>query len=200
MAWREITADQALYQFAAAEVDSARWKFEYQLKIGPDQAERLRALPIGAWTETDCAAAVAGVKAVRPGYVGPLLATKPAWFETILPVARLAQIRVIRMGAFLAISPDRSLHGFVRGLDQGKDTPGDGFAAGYRALRPNFDPGRMRGWPVVVGATREGPFTEAEGLTRMCCLLSRHLKGEPVPATFDLVVGVSPRIVEWGFF
>jgi hypothetical protein len=186
-------------QFAAAEADSGRYGDLFERVLGRDQAIRLRTSPIGSWTDTDCAAARRGVTAIRGDYLRPIFDAKPDWSIGWLPVEQLARVQVIRLTPFLAIAPERDLYTFVRALDEGRDTPGDGFGAGYRKVRPNFDPGRMRGCPILVGRNDGGPYTEVEGLTRMSCILSRHLAGEPRPAEVEVVLGVSPRINEWPF-
>ncbi len=186
--------------FAAAEADCPRYGAVFEQVLGRCQAIRLRTLPIYSWTDVDCAAAQTGVTATRGDYLRPILESKPEWSIGWLAVEELAQIQVIRHTPFLAIAPHRDLFTFVKGLDGGRDTPGDGFGEGYRMVRPYFNAGRMRGCPVLVGRTDDGPYTEVEGLTRMSCILSKHLASEPRPAEVEVDLGASPRMNEWPFF
>lgn len=186
--------------FAAAEVDSPRWGNEYARHIGEQAATRLRSIPIDAWSKEDKRNAETGLRAVRAGYVYPLLDLVESWSVGELAVADLAVVRLINLAPFVELAPSRCLWEFVQALDAGRATRDDGFAHGYRSLRGRFDPARMRGLPVLVAEGLGGPYTEAEGLTRLCCVHSLHLEGRPVPERLRVAVGVSPRIREWSWY
>lgn len=109
-------------------------------------------------------------------------------------------MRLIRYPPFLDLAPSRLLGEFVRALDAGRDVPREDFAANYRRLRSSFDSIKMRGVPILVAESREGPITEVEGLTRMACLLSKHMAGERVPSRVKAVLGESARLREWNFY
>jgi hypothetical protein len=197
---RAVSADGIFDQLALAELSSPLMIAYYDGEIGAARAARLRSSPYEQWSPADRLAVEGAARKMRGGYLGPILSLQPDWYVGVLEVSELAQVRLIRLAAFSAIAPNRLLDQFVAALDAGRDTPNDGFSAKYRLLRPIFDPSRMRGLPILVAETEEGPYTEVEGLTRMSCLLSKRTKGESVPDSIMAVLGVSPRMREWNFY
>lgn len=182
---------------AAAEADSPRYRPQYERALGAARVDRLRSVPVTNRTDDDRAAAKAGVRAVRRAYVEPLMALGPKWVIGQLAVKELAHARIIRFPPFAATTPGRTLLEIVQPLDAGADTPEEGFAEHYRAFRPTFDHSLMRGLPILIAESEKGPYTLAEGLTRMCCLLSRSHQDEPLPADIEVALGISPRVSVW---
>ncbi|MGA3022584.1 MAG: hypothetical protein ABSE66_07275 [Thermoplasmata archaeon] len=137
-------------------------------------------------------------------YRGPILeqilSLKPAWYEAAITPEELPSLCPISFRPFDVLDPDRRLGTLVAAMDAGQETPGDGFSAGYRALRSVFDLRKVRGKPSVFATGRFGPFVVFEGLTRLAVLASRSAHGEPVPETISLYLGVSSRASEWRFF
>jgi hypothetical protein len=197
---RAVSADGIFGQLAFAELSSPLLLEYYDREVGSARTAKLRGSAYEEWSPTDRAAVENAARKMRGGYLGPILALEPDWYVGLLDVSELARVRLIRLAAFSAIAPSRLLDQFVAALDAGRDTPGDRFGAKYRLLRPNFDPSRMRGLPILVAEMEEGPYTEVEGLTRMSCLLSRRTNGEVTPDSISAILGVSPRIRQWSFY
>ena len=197
---RPIDGRAVYCQFAAAEVVSRRYGNRYEAVLGSPRVERLRSVPFSEWTGDDEAAAKAGVRAVRGAYVEKLMSIGPRWVCGQLTVQALADVKVCNYPPLASVVRSRRLTEFVQALESGADTPGDGFAEHYRVFRPTFDPSLMRGVPILVAESETGPYTGVEGLTRMCCLVSRSLQGESLPADIEVVVGTSPRVADWPWF
>ena len=120
------------------------------------------------------------------------------WYEGALPSPALESIRLLNYSPFVQLAPSRTLGEFVAALDAGKDPPGDeGFAQNYRRFRAEYDPARVVGRPVLVGPKIVGPYTEIEGLTRMCTLISKRRAGEPISAEVPVLVGVCLQFDQW---
>jgi hypothetical protein len=197
---RNVKPRDVFCQFAAAEVDSPRYGQPFESIVGQVKATRLRTTPLELWTDADCDAGVAGVTAIRGHYVRSIFALEPEWRIGSIPIQELADIRLIQLPAFASIAPRRTLFEFVRALDSGRDTQGDSFGSSYRQFRPKFDVASMRGLPILLAKSDVGPYTEVEGLTRLCCLLSMHLNGETVPDAVDVVLGISRRVESWPWY
>jgi len=58
-----------------------------------------------------------------------------------------------------------------------------------------FDPGKMRGLPILVGPTREGPYRLIDGATRCCNILRMPVATRPME--IDILLGVCPSVVTW---
>jgi hypothetical protein len=197
---RAVSSDGIFGQLALAELSSPLMLTYYDEEMGAARAARLRGSPHEEWSPADRAAVEGAARKMRGGYLDPILALEPDWYTGVLEVSELPRVRLIRLGAFLGIAPNRRLDQFVAALDAGGDTSDDGFGEKYRLLRPNFDPARMRGLPILVAEREEGPYTEVEGLTRMSCPLSKMTRREAVPDSVSAILGVSPRICEWNFY
>jgi hypothetical protein len=85
-------------------------------------------------------------------------------------------------------------------LDAGRPTPKLNFLDVYRSMRTVFDFRRARGCPVLIAERTEGPYVLAEGLTRVCVLMSRRARGETVPPGVKVLLGVTPNAPEWPWF
>lgn len=198
---RPTDREDVLLEFAVAEVVSPCLGPGFARAVGDEfRLERLQTLPISEWTENDRAAAIRGVLGTRPGYADVVADRPQEWFSAATPVGELGEVRVIDHRPFVDIARSRRLADFVEALDEGADTQGDDFGEKYHKLRPVFDPAKMRGRPILVAQTDKGPFVEAEGLGRISCLYSMLRKCESVPSSLAVLVGLGPRIEEWGFF
>ncbi len=196
---RPATRDEIILDVAYAEVASARWFGAYALHLG-DRAKTLAHLPLADWNASDRDAARSVAAALREPVLGPILATHSQLFLASVRSGELAQVRLMNLPQFQRFAPTGMLSEFVKNLDAGKPMPDDGFANSFRAVRPTFDPARMRGRPILVAEKREGPFIEAEGLTRMSCLLSMEAAGAAVPESIQVFLGISPDLGRWPFF
>ena len=90
-----------------------------------------------------------------------------------------------RFQAYLEKAPSRRLADFAEA------------ERGAPRTEPEFQRHAMRGMPIAVGTTLDGPLTLVEGYTRSCRALRDHhdrrFDGLPLP----IIVGVSARIEEW---
>lgn len=137
-------------------------------------------------------------RTLRGRYLDPLLDSGTRWYYGRLSVAEFAEVSIPNLTiSFVPLAPSRRFEQFVRALDAGGKTPKDTFYKVYRHMRPIFDPGRVRGCPVLIAERVEGPYVLAEGATRSCILVSRRHHGEAVPRSFPVLVGVTSRAREW---
>lgn len=127
-----------------------------------------------------------------------LLSDTVEWHVGTLPAAAIETLRVITERDFVARAPSHLLGEFARNTDSGTP-PIDDFDVGYRSLRASFDLARSRGRPIVVAPSADGPYTIAEGLTRLTCLASLVRTGHPVPSKIEFLVGTTPRLTAWGW-
>ncbi len=193
--------EEFLWNFAYSEVDSeSRHGDAWRAQVGPRLLETLQRGARDELRPADWAVLCEVLCRVRGWYIPQLLATGVRWHRTRFPVKRLGEVRLIRHQPFLAIAPSCRLDEFVHALDAGGETPGDRFAARYRRLRSGFLPERARGLPMLVATQPSGPYTEVDGLTRMSMYLSRFQQGETVPASLELLVGLSEKLPEWPYF
>lgn len=155
----------------------------------------------GALRPADWEALEAAFRRLRGNFLDPLLGSGTRWSYGELPVAELVAVKIPNLTiSFVPLAPSRRLDEFVAALDGGKETPDLSNHLIYRFLRPVFDPRRARGCPVLIAERTEGALVLAEGLTRVCVLVSRHTLGEPTPRSIRVLLGVSPRAREWPWF
>lgn len=112
----------------------------------------------------------------------------------------LPALRTITFPPLEALAPDRRLGTLVTALDAGRETPNDGFSAGYRQLRQTFDLARTRGLPSVTALTEAGPYVVFEGLTRLSVLHSMKTEGLQIPEPLSLFLGVTDQLQKWRFY
>ncbi|MGA8302916.1 MAG: hypothetical protein WA691_01365 [Thermoplasmata archaeon] len=172
--WTPSSDEEVLWNFGYAEIDSPtdhgnRWRAELE----PQLLRILTTDDRRAMTKEDWANLLAAAIAVRGDYVVQLMALRLAWFRGHFGISELRNIRVADYPPFSGFAPSRRLQEFVRCMDEGRSMAGAEFADRYRKLRPSFDVQRVRGLPILVAESVDGPFTEVEGLTRLCILLSR---------------------------
>jgi hypothetical protein len=198
---RATTQETVLGSFAEAEFTSNRHR-EAVLGWIPTSSDRARLEKRSpdAWTTADRQTAIAAVKKYRGPLLGDILTLNPTWQEVTIESTELAPLRPIDFSPFNAIARDRQLGTLVAAMDSGKETPGDGFSAGYHSLRSQYDPAKVRGRPSVLAASGVGPFVVFEGLTRLSVLESRRAHGESVPDEVPLYLGVTIDAPKWRFF
>ena len=107
-------------------------------------------------------------------------------------MAELGAVKIPnRTISLVPFAPSRRLDKLVGALDAGKETPNLNNHLIYRFMRPRFDPARARGCPVLIAERSEGPYVLAEGMARMCALLSRRMADEPTSESIPVLRGVS---------
>lgn len=191
-------SDDVVWNFLAAELDSPRWRARLEAVLPPVVVERLRTSSRDHLPSEELASARRALLAHRGRFVEFLLDASTNWRYGRLPTARLETLRVIAEGDFLERAPTRLLGEFARRTDEGVPPIPD-FDPGYRTLRSGFDRNAMRGIPILLGASERGPFTIAEGLTRLTCLASLRREGRPVPEGLEILVGTNAGLARWGW-
>lgn len=201
---RELTRvddSELLWQFAYSESDSvSRHGDAWREGLGSRVTEILNRGARSELSEEDWRVIRKTLVRVRGRYVETLLAVAPEWYKSRLRIEELGEVRLIRHDPFTAIAPSLRLAEFVSALDARRDTPGDRFAQRYQRMRPMFDLARVRGVPVLVAASAGGPFTEADGLTRMCILHSRWKAKETAPEEISMLLGLSDHLEMWSHY
>jgi hypothetical protein len=141
----------------------------------------------------------AAVLSVRGAIVRPLLVRVKKWYLAELSPDDIRELRVMNLHIFTSIVPSRGLIDFAASLDRGA-FPTIWDPRFYRALHARFDPRKMHGIPIVVGARDSGPFTLIEGTTRMSVVASRLRLGEPVGDSLPVVLGLGPAVAGWEWY
>ncbi len=189
------------WEFARAEVQNDRRHDRmYSRRLGPNLFAQVRSGKKDGIVRSELSLIRATVLSTRPEYLRPLLRLGLRWSFGELPAQELPHLRVPNLDIFRPTAPSRLLGDFALALDRGERGVWRPVARNYRRIRPRFDPGRMAGVPIVVGTSPQGPLTIVEGLTRLSILASRLRRGEPVPATSRLLVGLGPKARSWRFF
>lgn len=189
--WREV---------AFAEVNRLGGNVHYESKLDRSKLEEARRLEPASWTPLVAAALEIVARQDRGSYLGPLFESGLEWFEGEAEVSELGMIKLIRIRAFQAPSPNLVLSEFTAALDSGADTPRDSFATRYRKLRAAFNQHAVKGRPILVATNQCGPFVECEGLTRLCCLYSISREGRDTVEDVRVLVGVGGAAIRWPFF
>ncbi len=113
-----------------------------------------------------------------------------------LDVAILPELRVIAETDFVERAPSRLLGEFVAAADKRLGAIPD-FDTPYSQIRASFDPRKSKGVPILVATDAEGPYTIAEGLTRLTCLVSLKQQGRIRLESVNAMLGVNPRFAMW---
>lgn len=152
----------------------------------------------GRLTARDWESLRAAYRRLRGDYLDPLLSGGTHWSYRGLRITELYGLRIPNLTISLVpLAPSRRLEEFVAALDAGQETPDLSNHLVYEALRVAWDPARVRGCPILLAEIPEGPYVIAEGLTRLCVLLSRWEHRGRVPTVVRTLVGVSSRVREW---
>jgi hypothetical protein len=191
-------SERELYwNIACAEANSPRYGGIYA-RVPPPLLDRIKRGAHDELSAGDLQAVTAIVKTYRAPLLEGLVELGTDWFQGALPATSLEAIRLLNYGPFVCLAPRRDLGTFVTALDAGHDPPGDeNFGQNYRRFRAEYDSAKSVGRPVLVAATLEGPYTEIEGLTRMCSLISKLRAGEPVEPRLPVLIGICLQFEFW---
>lgn len=200
MELRKGSVSDLFWEFGYAESQNdERHDRCYSQGLGPGLFERVRAGERGTLTPQDWERLRATVVGTRPEYLRPLETLELEWLQGWVRPGELPELKVPRLNIFLPSAPSRRLAEFVETLEEGGQ-PGNGFASHYERLKGSFDPQKVRGAPVLLCESDQGPFTIVEGMTRLSVLCCRSSLGRPVPPRVQVLVGRGPRVVEWPFY
>lgn len=192
-------SERELYwNFACAEANSSRYGGRYQSRFSASLLDRVRLGKREELSEGDWRILKAVVVEIRGPLTTQLQELGTDWYEGSLPVEALDQVRLLDHRPFVQLAPSRGLGSFVSALDEGKDPPGDtGFGENYRRFRREYEPTKSVGRPILVAPALKGPYTEIEGLTRMCALISKRRSKERVPHEVPILLGVCLQFDSW---
>jgi hypothetical protein len=189
---------QVVLEIGAAELPPRRGvDAHYDGLLTDEQFDRLNREGLTAWTESDLEAVSAAAVARRGQYFGRLEWLCSDWYSGRLRAVDVGGVRTIDTTEFTSIAPSRRVSELTAALDEGKHTEGRHFSDRYRALRPNFDPTKMVGRPMLVAERPEGPYVEFEGLHRLCWLESSRVDGELRISEVDVLLGVGEFVRDW---
>ena len=177
-------------EFQAGYVD--RMSFDLEMKVRQGQRTTL--------TDDDWTGLERALDGFRGRYATPFLGFGMEWWSASLPVAALPALQIANHPPLVSVARSRRLEDYVKRLDAGEGTPGDTAGERYRSVRPIFDLKRVRGLPILVAETSEGPYTIVEGLTRLSCQTSLFLKGTPAQEVVPILLGISPRVKNWKWY
>ena len=190
--------DRELYwNFIAAEANSSRYG-GYYADLPPRLLDLVKGGAHEEISDAEWPVLKAAVIRLRRPLVEQVVELGTDWYEGTLASPSLDAVRVLNFAPFVRLAPSRRLREFVTALDAGKDPPGDeGFGKNYRRFRANFDPAKIVGRPVLVAPNLGVPYTEIEGLTRMCTFISKRRAGDAVPPQVPALVGVCMQFDQW---
>lgn len=191
--------DSVLLSVAESELFSRRYALGLGTRIPESLNERLRFSSLADWSEADRRALVDALREMHPSPLDPLLRLDVKWFEATLETGDFPDLRIVASRELQGLAPDRRLTTLVAELQTGKDTPDGEFSGAFRYLRREFRPALQRGRPCLAAATREGPFTIFEGLTRLAVILALSESGRPIPNAIPAYLGITDRLGEWEF-
>ena len=189
------------WEFARAEVQNdRRHGRKYSRGLGNELFDRVRS-GNRHWLDRAALARLRStVLSTRPEYLASLPSLGLRWCYAELPTRELPCLRVPDLDIFRPTAPTHILEELVTALDSRARNLWPPVERNYRKMRPNFDPTRMVGTPIVIGTSLRGPFTIVEGLTRLCVLTSLSREIERISPSTRLLFGVGARARSWKFF
>jgi hypothetical protein len=190
--------DDVVWSFVVAELESPRWQSRLEAVLPPYLVGRFRSSSRRTLSNEDMGRARSALLAHRGRFVGYLLSESLKWYFGRIRATGLDRLRVIAEKDFVERAPTRLLGEFARETDEGT-RPIPDFDAGYASLRSRFDASRSRGFPIIVAESESGPYTIAEGLTRLTCLVLLFREGRPVPSELEILIGTDADLTEWGW-
>lgn len=191
-----VAEDQVVWNFLRSEIDSPRWSARLLSRLSPALATKVRSGDHRSVTGPERTELRHALRAHRGRFVEGLLQPTATWKSVILDTAVLPELRVIAEKDFVERAPSRLLGEFVAAADARVRSIPD-FDVPYAQIRASFDPRRSRGVPILVATDAKGPYTIAEGLTRLTCLVSLKQQGRVSLESVDAILGVDPRLATW---
>lgn len=188
--------EMAVWSFVVAELDSPRWTQRLEPRLSRGLVEKLRLNDFSALNRDDLPFLRAALLAHRGSYVEPLLQATTRWARGELRAECLEFLRVIAEPDFVIRSTNRQLGQFAEGTERGVPSIPD-FDEPYHVMKARFRRERMKGTPILVSPARSGPYTIAEGLTRLTLLTSLKRQGTAPVGTMPVIFGVNPAFSEW---
>jgi len=189
--------ETVLLSIAESELFSRRMLERVGAFLTEKESERLRYSLTEEWSEEDRRLLLGAMHQVWDGTLQPLLQLSPNWFEAPLDAADLGDLRLTSDPQLANLAPDRSLRTLVAAIESARDTPDAEFSGGYRRLKREFNPRKLRGRPCLVASGRGAPFTIVDGRMRLAVLFSLAGAGRPIPTQIPSFVGLTERLGGW---
>lgn len=183
------------WNWARAEIESERhgsyYNFSPRLRqlLQNDQQEKL--------TPNEWSTLIEEVFRVRGPLLSGLRRLGTTWHLGTLDHQELPNLRIMGWSGFRSWSPSGSFEEFVRIIDRGVPPVTQDWLSYYRKLRGSFDKERIKGFPVLVSKSREGPYTIVEGYGRLSVLASYFVEGVLKSGGLEVVLGVNPKLEDW---
>ena len=191
-----MSEQEVVWNFVSAELDSTRWRRRLLSKLSPTLVAKVRSGDFSSVSKSDHTELKRALVDHRGRFVEGLLQPTTAWSSVALGRSSLADLRVVAEVDFVARAPSRRLGEFVEAADS-RARPISDFDDPYFEIRGSFDPKRSRGEPILVASDSNGPFTIAEGLTRLACHVSLDRETTVRTGTIEAILGVSPHLANW---
>ncbi len=195
---RNITEDQVIWTFLQSELESPRWNRRLVPHLSPALATKVQSDDYAAVSGYERTELRHAIVAHRGRFVESLLQPATKWTSVILDIKILPELRVVAEKDFVERAPSRLLGEFAAAADARASTIPD-FDLPYSRIRASFDPRRLRGVPILVATDENGPYTIAEGLTRLTCLESLKREGRIKFESIDAVLGVNSSFATWNW-
>ena len=123
---------------------------------------------------------IARITTVRAGMICGLLHVDLDWGYAEIGVSDLSKVGVVDIPEFRSATTIEEL---AERLPEMR--------------KENFDPTRMRGHPIIIGPSVNGPFQLIEGTTRSCEILRMHRAGRFPSTHVRGVAGVGDAVQQW---
>lgn len=183
--WRPVSLDVVLRSWGIAEATSTKesgFSAEVARQAPAIHGKLLRAEPL---SEAELDALARGIEQYRAPLISGLQAVQPQWFEGVLPVQTLAEMRFFNMNEWSEKAPSRMFG----------DLAGTRTIAGTQPEFRGFATSVER--PIAVAPSLDGPFCLVEGYTRCAAIVRDHRAGLSATGEVPMIVGVTLRITAW---
>jgi len=185
-----------VWNFVVAELESARWGPRLRPRLEPSLLDRVRSGDFGTLSSEELRSLKTALLGHRGRFAELLLRPRTTWTVGRLRFDCLPKLRVIGEPDFVDRAPSRLLGEFAEATARGEPPIRD-FDEGFARLRSVFRIDRIRGLPIMVAEKEVGPYTIAEGLTRICCLQLAGKSGVSRPESIAVILGVDPGLSRW---
>lgn len=194
----DLSEDRVIWIFVRSELDSSRWNARLLPNLSRALISKVQSDDYASVTASERSELRHALIAHRGRFVESLLQSATKWKSVILDSTILPELRVISEKDFVKRAPSRLLEEFAAAADARVSTIAD-FDIPYSRIRASFDPQRSRGVPILVAIDAKGPYTIAEGLTRLTCLVSLKREGLIRNDSTKAVLGVNPAFATWNW-
>ena len=189
----ELTTESAMLRsWASAELSHPeRWKGLTSL-VHPTPLRRFQRGEL--LHEYDLQALEAAIRMFRAPLLRSLLPIAREWYTCALPMRELENLKVtVGFPPFAQAAPSGLFGELASVPTTERPIPADAISR----LRSGFDLTAMKGCPIVVAESTQGPYLLVEGYTRCCVALLKHREGEFDEGRMPLFLGIVSGLAEW---